>query len=97
MMPSKSDFELRIPSSSWTSRSSNARGEQPGDRASASISGSGCYSIDAEADPSSLRRLLSAQLRRRSTFFTTRQQSGDLLQTSQYRVMEWLDHAVEDP
>jgi len=42
---------------------------------------SDCYSVDAKADRSSLRRLLSTQLRRRSTFFATPQQSGDLLQT----------------
>ena len=80
-MPSKSDFEPRIPFFSWTSRSSDARGEQPADRASASISGSGCYVIDAAAARSSWKLLVTTQVRRSATYFATPQQSGDLSQT----------------
>jgi hypothetical protein len=49
MTLSKSGFVLRTQSFSWTSHSSDALGEQSGDRVSVPISGSGCCGIAAKA------------------------------------------------
>jgi hypothetical protein len=49
----KFDFELRILSFSWTSRSSGVRGERSGDPVNVPISGSGCYGIVGKAVHSS--------------------------------------------
>ena len=74
LVPTPRDF-------SWTSRSSDALGEHSGDRASVSISGSGCCGIAAKAVRFSWMRSLTTPLTRPSTYYVTLRHSGDSSQT----------------
>jgi hypothetical protein len=69
MTQSKFGFMLRTRSSSWTSRLSDALGEQSGDHANVPIFGSGCCGIGAKAVRFSWKRWPTTQLTRRSTFY----------------------------
>jgi hypothetical protein len=69
MTQSKFGFMLRTRSSSWTSRLSDALGEQSGDHANVPIFGCGCCGIAAKAVRFSLKRWPTTQLTRPSTFY----------------------------
>ena len=78
---SKFGSRLRIRSFSWTSRSSDALGEQSGNRENVPISGFGCCGIAANTVRFSWTQSLTTQLQRASTSYVILWNSVDSSQT----------------